>query len=144
MGLGHPQLSPLSVEEMDGTGQAGIEGVDCAQRLQGVIWFGDQRPHQSRLRIVNLLIEKALCVSDVTRVLSLSQSNVSQHLTILHNAGLVSVQREGSFSLYRLTIPEPYQQLMHCLRQSRESFPLLKADLLELRQVTEESEQARC
>lgn len=100
--------------------------------------------NQSRLRMVNLLIEKDLCVSDMARVLCLSQSNVSQHLTILHNAGLVSAQRVGAFSLYRLNIPEPYQQLMHCLRQSRENFPLLQADLRELRQIAMESEQAPC
>ncbi|MCX5970023.1 MAG: metalloregulator ArsR/SmtB family transcription factor [Coprothermobacterota bacterium] len=128
------ELSSKAAGEMGGT----VGDVqDLAQMFAAL-------SNQSRLRIVNLLIEKALCVSDVARVLSLSQSNVSQHLTVLHNAGLVSVQRVGAFSLYRLTIPEPYRQLVHCLRQSRESFPLLQADLRKLRQVTEESEQARC
>jgi DNA-binding transcriptional ArsR family regulator len=96
----------------------------------------------SRLRIVNLLIESPQCVKDLADVLHLSQSNVSQHLGVLYAAGLVSCQRKGGSSSYSLTIPELYQQLIHCLSSSRAIFPLLQQDLAELERMAPETKQA--
>lgn len=44
---------------------------------------------ESRLRILNLLMQKELCVCEIEAVLDMSQSNVSRHLNKLKNSGIV-------------------------------------------------------
>lgn len=55
-----------------------------------------------RLLIINVLRDGPLSVSDLTELLDLPQSNVSQHLGILRDKGLVSSRREGQFVYYSL------------------------------------------
>lgn len=50
---------------------------------------------ESRLKIVQLLLHGEQSVSDVVRSLSMAQPQVSHHLSILRNSGLVDTRREG-------------------------------------------------
>ena len=54
-----------------------------------------------RLRIINLLQTSELSVSELVEILSLSQSNVSHHLKILKDQGLIEFVKSGSQKLYR-------------------------------------------
>ena len=53
-----------------------------------------------RLRIINLLQTSELSVSELVEILSLSQSNVSHHLKILKDQGLIEIIKEGSQKYY--------------------------------------------
>jgi len=57
---------------------------------------------ESRLRILNLLLDKEMCVTEITQNLNLSQSLVSHHLKILKIAELVDSFRMGQKICYRL------------------------------------------
>jgi ubiquinone/menaquinone biosynthesis C-methylase UbiE/DNA-binding HxlR family transcriptional regulator len=57
---------------------------------------------ETRLRLLRLLSREALNVSELTAVLGVAQSGVSRHLALLREAGLVTEQRTGVFSWYRL------------------------------------------
>ncbi len=57
---------------------------------------------EARLRILRLLSVERLNVTELTRVLGLAQSGVSRHLGLLKEAELVSEERDGGFSYYRL------------------------------------------
>ena len=57
----------------------------------------------SRLRIVNLLLQRELCVCDIQRILNLTQPSASRHLNYLKHAGLVADRRDGLRVFYRLT-----------------------------------------
>jgi len=57
---------------------------------------------ENRLRMVALLSAGELCVCHIASALDLSQPNVSQHLTVLKNAGVVERERRGSWIYYRL------------------------------------------
>jgi DNA-binding transcriptional ArsR family regulator len=57
---------------------------------------------QTRLRMLNLLLQGELCGCDIQHVLGLSQPNVSRHLNYLKRAGLVADRREGYRVFYRL------------------------------------------
>jgi DNA-binding transcriptional ArsR family regulator len=50
----------------------------------------------TRLRILALLAEAELTVSDLTKILRQSQPRISRHLKLLAEAGLVDRYREGS------------------------------------------------
>jgi DNA-binding transcriptional ArsR family regulator len=61
--------------------------------------------HPTRLRILELLARSGCCVGEIERQLDLRQSNVSQHLRVLRDCGLVSVNRQGQTLCYTLNEP---------------------------------------
>lgn len=58
---------------------------------------------ETRLRIVNLLLScDSLCVCEMVDTLKIPQYQISKHLMILKNSGVVDVRREGTWSYYFL------------------------------------------
>src|SRR6202051_1690152 len=57
---------------------------------------------ETRLRILALLFEAELTVSDLTEILRQSQPRISRHLKLLAEAGLVARFREGAWAFFRL------------------------------------------
>ena len=55
---------------------------------------------ETRLRILNLLMERECCVCEVMQVLNISQSRASRSLSALYDAGFLKLRREGLWSLY--------------------------------------------
>ncbi len=58
---------------------------------------------ETRLRILALLAETELTVSDLTEILRQSQPRISRHLKLLAEARLVDRFREGSWAFFRLS-----------------------------------------
>jgi ArsR family transcriptional regulator len=66
---------------------------------------------KSRLTMLALLRERELCVCEFVDILGLSQPGVSQHLSKLKAAGLVSEHRKGQWIYYSLQLEDaPYVQ----------------------------------
>ncbi len=57
---------------------------------------------QNRLRILELLSEKELCVCEIYEKLNLAQNLVSHHLKVLSDSGLVSFRKVGKNVYYKL------------------------------------------
>jgi len=59
---------------------------------------------ETRLRLVSLLLQtdKEVCVCEMVDALELPQYQISRHLTILKNAGLLQPSRKGTWVYYRL------------------------------------------
>lgn len=57
-----------------------------------------------RLRIINLLYQQELCVCEIVDALSLPQSTVSRHLTVLKNAEIVEDKKQGQWVFYNLIL----------------------------------------
>src|ERR1700684_1502582 len=57
---------------------------------------------ETRLRILCLLAEAELTVSELTDILRQSQPRISRHLKLLTEAGLVARFREGAWAFFRL------------------------------------------
>ncbi|AWN41522.1 metalloregulator ArsR/SmtB family transcription factor [Methylobacterium durans] len=57
---------------------------------------------ETRLRILALLSEGELSVSDLTDILGQSQPRISRHLKLLVEAGLIERHREGAWAFFRL------------------------------------------
>ena len=55
---------------------------------------------ETRIRILNLLIQRECCVCEVMQVLDISQSRASRNLNILLDAGFLKMRREGLWSYY--------------------------------------------
>jgi len=70
-------------------------------QLHGGICKGLADP--KRLLIINTLRDGEMSVMDICSTLDLPQTNVSQHLAILREGGLVESRREGQRVYYWLT-----------------------------------------
>lgn len=57
---------------------------------------------ETRLRILALLADGELSVTDLTDILGQSQPRISRHLKLLVEAGLVERHREGAWAFFRL------------------------------------------
>ncbi len=55
-----------------------------------------------RLRIINMLMSKPMCVCEITEMLDLSQSTISEHLRILKEADIVKDSKKGLWVEYSL------------------------------------------
>lgn len=59
--------------------------------------------HPKRLEIIHLIRDQELPVSDIYTMLDLPQANISQHLMVLRDAGIVITRREGKQIYYSLS-----------------------------------------
>jgi len=87
----------------------------------------------SRVKIIKLLQQKSMCVSEFQAALKLAQPTVSKHLKILEEAGLVDYKKEGLWVNYFLANGKssPYAasllgNLQHWLNEDSEVAELMK------------------
>jgi len=81
--------------------------------------------HPSRLLIVDALSHGELCVAELTERIGCDISTVSNHLSVLRNAGLVLDERRGQQVFYSLGAPcvTKVFSCMEELRAAREKQP---------------------
>src|SRR6201996_216695 len=60
----------------------------------------------TRLRLLNLMAGREVCVCYFVEILKLGQPKISRHLAYLRSAGVVSARREGKWMHYRIQRPE--------------------------------------
>ncbi len=56
----------------------------------------------NRIRIIKMLEVRPLCVCEITHILGLAASTVSQHLSILKHAGFIFARKENKWVNYYL------------------------------------------
>ncbi len=57
---------------------------------------------ETRLRIINLLLQRECCVCEIMQAMDISQSRASRNLRILQGAGFIKAQRNGAFIIYSI------------------------------------------
>ncbi len=85
--------------------------------------------HPARLRLLGMLASGELCVCQLTAVLELAPSTVSQHLSVLAQGGWVRERKEGKLVFYRLWEAGPAASLLAPLRQLLAGEPAIREDL---------------
>lgn len=61
---------------------------------------------ETRLRLLNLIADREICVCYFVEILRISQPKISRHLAYLRRAGLIEARREGKWMHYRLSMPQ--------------------------------------
>lgn len=61
--------------------------------------------HPTRLFVVDQLSKGERCVCELTEMVGADTSTVSKHLSILKNAGIVSMEKRGAQVFYQLRVP---------------------------------------
>ncbi len=74
--------------------------------------------HPLRLRIIAVLSEEETHVNALADELGVPQSAISQHLRILRMEGLVQVDRQDGYAIYRILEPQ-LSTLLDCLEACR-------------------------
>jgi ArsR family transcriptional regulator len=60
---------------------------------------------RTRLRLLNLIAGREICVCYFVEILKLSQPKISRHLAYLRHAGIVAARRQGRWMHYRVVQP---------------------------------------
>ena len=67
--------------------------------------------HPTRIEILNLLRDGERCVCEIYPALDIEQPNVSRHLAVLKNEGILSSRKEGLKVIYRVSDERIYELL---------------------------------
>lgn len=78
---------------------------ETAYSIEQIVTLMRAAGEPTRLRILALLADGELTVSEFTQILGQSQPRVSRHLKLLADAGLVQRLPEGAWAFYRLAEP---------------------------------------
>lgn len=60
---------------------------------------------RTRLRLLNLMDGREVCVCYFVEILNQSQPKISRHLAYLRRAGIVTARRDGKWMHYRIVAP---------------------------------------
>jgi ArsR family transcriptional regulator, arsenate/arsenite/antimonite-responsive transcriptional repressor len=89
---------------------------------------------RTRLRLLNLIAGREVCVCYLVEILRQSQPKISRHLAYLRKAGVVAARREGKWMHYRVERPgdaaaaEILEAVIESLKSDRE----MQSDLARL------------
>ncbi len=61
---------------------------------------------RTRLRLLNLMSGREVCVCYFVEILRQSQPKISRHLAYLRRAGVVVARREGKWMHYKIVLPQ--------------------------------------
>lgn len=91
--------------------------------------------HPVRLRLLAMLRGGPLCVCQMTVVVKLAASTVSEHLSELRKADVVTERKEGRWVEYRLADNEVARQVLDATWPELEQDPETQADAVVLREL---------
>lgn len=87
--------------------------------------------HPLRIAIIDFLKDGERCVCDIAEFIGSERSNVSRHLSVMVNAGMLECRKEGLKVIYKLKTPcilDFLSCVTACLKQQAdENVKLLRA-----------------
>jgi ArsR family transcriptional regulator len=98
---------------------------------------------RTRLRLLNLIAGREVCVCYLVEVLRQSQPKISRHLAYLRKAGVVAARREGKWMHYRIQRPEgaAITSILDTVLESLKSDREMQSDLTRLSRACCEPER---
>lgn len=99
----------------------------------------------TRVRVLNLLMQRECCVCEVMDVLGISQANASRYCTSLKEAGFLRMQKHGRWKHYSVDLENcsaPMRDLLEAVRKSAEGDVVALDDRRRLKSARRRSEPA--
>ena len=93
---------------------------------------------ETRLRILNLLLERECCVCEVMQALDISQTRASRNLSALYDAGFLKLRKDGLWSLYSIDNEEMrphFADLVEAVRKGLEGNEVMALDRARLKKA---------
>ncbi len=103
--------------------------------------------NETRLRILNLLLQRECCVWEVMQALKVSQTRASRNLGILYDTGLLRMRREGLWVLYSIdekAVSGSYAGLEDFIRKALENSEVVALDEERLKRVVRDGICPKC
>ena len=91
---------------------------------------------ESRLRVLNLLMERECCVCEVMQSLDISQSKASRILTKLYDVGILRLKKDGLWSLYSIDregMGDDLNDILQAVTRTLSTNPVAAADRTRLK-----------
>jgi ArsR family transcriptional regulator, arsenate/arsenite/antimonite-responsive transcriptional repressor len=88
----------------------------------------------TRLRLLNLMAGREVCVCYFVEILKQGQPKISRHLAYLRNAGIVTARREGKWMHYSIQRPDDAaaNSILDVVLANLAESPDMQADLVRL------------
>ena len=86
---------------------------------------------ETRLRMLNILLERECCVCEVMQALDISQTRASRNLAALYEAGFLKLRRDGFWSLYSIDMDDMNEfvaDLVQAVAKAMEGNKMLEQD----------------
>lgn len=84
-----------------------------------------------RIEILFLIGEKEMCVEEIATVMGVKVPNISQHLAIMREKGVVEVRRDGNKMYYSISNPKTLQACIimreAMVEQMEKQFAMIKS-----------------
>ncbi len=93
---------------------------------------------ETKLRILNLLLERECCVCEVMQALDISQSKASRYLSALYDAGFLKLRKDGLWSLYSIDnegMTDYSSELIAAVRKALENNRIASLDREQLKKA---------
>ncbi|HBE80785.1 MAG TPA: ArsR family transcriptional regulator [Firmicutes bacterium] len=92
---------------------------------------------ENRVRILNLLRKRNMCVCELESVLNVTQSNVSRHLLKLKEADIIDFEKQGQFVFYKINDPilKEYPFIQNILNREFDRIKKMGEDLARLEKL---------
>jgi ArsR family transcriptional regulator len=100
---------------------------------------------ENRVRILNLLRKRNMCVCELESVLQITQSNVSRHLQKLKEADIIDFEKQGLYVFYKINDPilEQYPFIQNILNREFDRINKLGEDLARLERLKRDGQVCR-
>lgn len=82
------------------------QGVERSPKIYDLAQFFAALSDPTRLRLLNLMNGREVCVCYLVEILGQGQPKISRHLAYLRKAGIVEARREGKWMHYRIVRPK--------------------------------------
>lgn len=86
---------------------------------------------ETRLRMLNILLERECCVCEVMQTLDISQTRASRNLSTLYDAGFLKLRKDGLWSLYSIDregMKDYLSELVRVVPKALENNPMTVLD----------------
>ena len=97
---------------------------------------------ETRLRIINLLYERELCVCEIMETLEISQAKASRHLIYLKNAGLVKDRKQAQWAHYSLKKDKNLKFMDNLIYDNLRNIELYQKDVENLNKIHKQVSKA--
>jgi DNA-binding transcriptional ArsR family regulator len=105
--------------------------------LESAVEISRALGNRARLRTVAMLRTGELCVCQITEVLELAQSTVSNHVKELRRAGLVTERKDGRWVYFALSTDSEAESWIAAALSTAGDDPQLEADLRVVEELLE-------
>jgi len=126
--------------------------LECAYKetrtgMRDVLRLFKALSNETRLRILNLLLQRECCVWEVMQAIRISQTRASRNLGILYDTGLLKMRREGLWVLYSIdekAVNSSYAGLDDFIRKTLANSEVAVLDVERLKRVVRDGVCPKC